>query len=320
MASQDPAVIDAIVPVGATNPHALETRDFATSGQIAPTNEVRKATTNSPESIPRALHLIERFCSDREEEIKHWLNAFEKYGEEHHGNIDEHKTLENLNTLLDRVKRGEFIMTFEEEIDSKFVPAKVVVLKEGENVLERSKRPNPLLWSPFIRILRTKHHYSSPRTDGASGHLVRWLIDDIADFYAKKHSDQEAQADSETWTKSMRKDFSRHLNIGIRFVHHFRPTPASLRIRWNLIVASEKVRCGEVLPDAKDFFAGEHLVASPQNVDINDPIFVRSSSQSNSLARISLRTASRIGYSGACAEEHGGGLFYGPRRLPLSRF
>ncbi|GAA5934814.1 uncharacterized protein JCM15063_003075 [Sporobolomyces koalae] len=150
--------------------------------------------------------------------------------------MDKDLTLVTLKTVLDRVKKGEYLMNFDNTLNPEFTPMNLIRFPSNEYALPSSLRPNSLSTESLIQI----HGFSEPADDErAFERKMREAIDGIARFYAKKHADCRAKADR--WSRQMKDQL-----VGVSIAAN-----AYALIRWNLIVAAEQVRCDQILPDSK---------------------------------------------------------------------
>ncbi|GAA5903532.1 uncharacterized protein JCM6883_005032 [Sporobolomyces salmoneus] len=208
-------------------------------------------------------------------------------------NVDWSASLKNMAILQERMRSGEYLVTFDGIVNPDFAYQRVIVAGKGKlHALSPARRPSPAIKKPFLPNVAEEQWNAHLVTSKE----VRVAALKIANHYSTYHSHGGTEAalrqegrlsrDVEKWFEEVVILFGENQGV------------------WGKLPLARRVVHGD-----KD-----GLLTTPPNVSVPGPGFVESSS-SYSLSRISHRYARLVGYTGAEAQE--GGLEY---RLASRRF
>ncbi|GAA5831117.1 hypothetical protein JCM3766R1_006243 [Sporobolomyces carnicolor] len=269
------------------------------------------------------LDLIQRFCTRRGEEVEAWALAVKRLLDRGPA-IDWASTLKQAERVLDRLEKGEFLESFDrrshklDTLNPMFDPSMLIVrgTGKGKEMVEPSHR---LLFGHFAKLdlVLPESVYADAR-DRSSQQLG---VDDF-----KTSVKLVAKTYKKLWPEKnqLATEWAQHMEVAYRRRNHINDA----RLRWNLIVVSEKVRTCEKLPPVDTIF--DSVLAAPQNVPTSvsqrrspeipcsakgqltpsaqDDCFVYPSTphhSAHSLGRIGIRQAQRIGFLGRAASDGG---------------
>ncbi|GAA5903535.1 uncharacterized protein JCM6883_005033 [Sporobolomyces salmoneus] len=218
--------------------------------------------TDDMSRIKWTLRLIERFCSNRGELIKGWIDSVRNHLSEDAG-FDLAYVLKSLELILDRFEKGEFLATFNESskyadvINSEFKVSNIFVKGKGKkqgHPISHSKRLMFGNCAKLDLLLEEKIYH-----DARAGHLAPFSAEDFEASVSKI-----VKAFQSLW-------FDRHFEAKewkdrILALYENRHKQNDARLRWNLIVVSERVRTREVLPELEEIF--NSILSTPRNVPL----------------------------------------------------
>ncbi|GAA6061505.1 hypothetical protein JCM10212_000209 [Sporobolomyces blumeae] len=287
-----------------------------------------RSTTADADPIGHALAPVVEYCAKRGEDLEAWVVELRtKLGNARQ--INHTKVVQNLNTILARIQRGELVNLYpgvildphedkwHEYLNNDFYPAKII-----NGNISPALRSLPLEIEPWVPVavvrdiqLKDQHGVAVPLET-----LKHWrqhlkdFVRHIAHKYQEHHSDENDKDVARRWETSL---------FNMEFFgadKHFNPASNELfyiavsRFQEQLIIVSERVRNRQNLyPN----LWGSRIVYPPGRTNRIPPLnnkrpdtdFFPAPHSAHSLARISHRSAQRYGLTGRVSAE--GGIEFG---------